>query len=69
MAQLVQPWPVADAYLTSQLGSDRVVLRRIDTGQPQLTSVLSPAAGSASSRVFPVGRGLLLAGAGTSLYR
>ena len=62
-------WPVADAYLTSQLGSDRVVLRRIDSGQPQLTSVLSPAAGSASSRVFPVGRGLLLAGTGTSLYR
>jgi hypothetical protein len=62
-------WPVADDYLASQLGADRVVLRRTDSGQPQLTSVLSPAAGSAGSRVFGVGSGLLLAGTGTSLYR
>lgn len=63
------PWPAADSYLVSQLGPDRVVLRHTDDGQPQLTSVLSPAAGSAADRVYPVGSGLLLAGAGTSLYR
>jgi hypothetical protein len=31
--------------------------------------VLSPAAGSAAERIYPVGNGLLLAGAGTSVYR
>jgi hypothetical protein len=62
-------WPVADAYLVSQLGPDRAVLRRTDGGEPQLTSVLSPAAGSAAERIYPVGNGLLLAGTGTSLYR
>jgi hypothetical protein len=64
-----QPWPIEDTDLASQLGSDRVVLRHTEDGQAQLTSVLSPAAGSATSRVFPVGSGLLLAGTGTSLYR
>ncbi|HEU5269421.1 MAG TPA: hypothetical protein VFU36_05800 [Jatrophihabitans sp.] len=63
-------WPVAgDAYVISQLGPDRVVLRRTEGGQVQLLSVLSPAAGSAGGRVFPVGRGVLVAGVGTALYR
>jgi hypothetical protein len=62
-------WPVEDAYLASQLGPDQVVLRRTDSGETQLVSVLSPAAASATERVYPVGAGLLLAGTGTALYR
>ena len=63
-------WPVgSDAYVISQLGPDRVVLRRTEGGQVQLTSVLSPAAGSAGSRVFGVGGGVLVTGAGSTLYR
>jgi hypothetical protein len=63
------PWPVADAFLASQSGANQVVLRRTDGGQAQRVSTLTPAAGSASERVFPVGAALLLADTGTTLYR
>ena len=62
-------WPVADAFLASRSGPNQVVLRRTDSGQAQRVSTLTPPAGSASGRVFPVGAGLLLADAGTALYR
>lgn len=62
-------WPVADAYLASQSGTARVVLRRTEGGQTQLVSTLTPPARTAASRVFPVGSGLLFADTGTSLYR
>jgi hypothetical protein len=62
-------WPTSDAYVISQLGPGRVLLLRTEAGQTQLISTLTPVAGAANDRVFPVGSGVLLAGNGTTLYR
>ncbi|MFL6162769.1 MAG: hypothetical protein ACJ74U_11140 [Jatrophihabitantaceae bacterium] len=62
-------WPVSDAFVISQLGTGQLVLRRTDSGQPRLVSTLTPPAATGTERVFPVGSGMLLAGADTVLYR
>lgn len=62
-------WPVESAYLASQDGPGQVVVRQTDTGKPELVCTLTPAASSATDRVYPVGTGLLLAGSGSAMYR
>jgi hypothetical protein len=64
-----RPWLVTDAFVASRDAADQVVLRRINSGQVQLVSTLSPAPPTGESRVFAVGSGLLLAGGDVSVYR
>lgn len=55
-------WPVTSAFVASLAGPDQVPLRRVDGGQAQLTSTLTPPAASADARIYPVASGLLVAG-------
>jgi len=59
---------VGDTLLAAPAGAGHVVLHRLDGGQAQLTSELSPPP-AADQRAFQVGAGLLLAGADISMYR
>ncbi|HTZ44152.1 MAG TPA: hypothetical protein VMB79_09830 [Jatrophihabitans sp.] len=61
-------WPVSTAFVGSLAGPGALVVRRIETGRTQLSSSLAPPA-AGTEQVYPVGSGVLLAGAGVSLYR
>ncbi len=65
------PWLVGNTLIAASAGAGRVVSYRTDTGQPQLTSVLTPAsaASDGNSRPYPIGGGLLMAGTELAYYR
>lgn len=62
------PWLVGTTLIAAADGAGRVVSYRTDSGQPQLTSVLSPAP-AAADRAYPVGAGLLVVGNRLAYYR
>jgi hypothetical protein len=62
------PWLVGTTLIAAADGAGRVVSYRAGSGQPQLTSTLSPAP-AATERPYPIGAGLLMAGNRLAYYR
>ncbi len=68
-AGIGQPALITDAFVAVRTNDGPVVLHRVNAGEVQLTSTVSPVPDLLDERISAVGAGLLFAGAGVSLYR